>query len=214
MVASISKIVSPAQGVARFERDDTTTPRTIRCTGRRASGPARAPTPWASPVPSIPIPSPPSSKARCRAVCNSEEETRTATFTTGRAATSCYRRQSRSRSSPPWSAAIVSLRRQWGAGSSRDDRAGLAPPRTRAHPEKRSRQKRLAPASSNVLTCCAAGGSGSRPRPASTLKGSSSSTRPGLPPRWCGAAAGLGADFAAGRRCLTGTGRPPPSSAH
>ena len=38
------------------------------------------------------------------------------------------------------------------------------------------------------------------------------STRPGLPPRWRDAAAGLRADIGAGRRCPMGTGRPRPSS--
>ena len=66
----------------------------------------------------------------------------------------------------------------------------------------------------HVLTCCAAGGPGSKPSPLSTLTGSSSSMRPGLPPRWRDAAAGLCAAIAAGRRCPMGTGRPPPSSAH
>ena len=75
-------------------------------------------------------------------------------------------------------------------------------------------KKRRTPASSNDLMCCSAGEPGSKPSPLSTLTGSSSSMRPALPPRWRDAAAGLCADIAAGRRCLTATGRPPPSSAH
>ena len=75
-------------------------------------------------------------------------------------------------------------------------------------------KKTRTPASSNDLMCCAAGGPGSRPSPISTPISSSSSTRPAPPPRWRGAAAGLCADIAAGRRCPMGTGRPPPSSAH
>ena len=54
---------------------------------------------------------------------------------------------------------------------------------------------------------------GSKPSPLSTPISSSSSTRPVPPPRWPGAAAALCADIGAGRRCLTATGRPQPSSA-
>ena len=94
-----------------------------------------------------------------------------------------------------------------GAGLPERRVALLSPPRH--HLQK----KRRTPASSNELTCCDAGAPGSRPSPISTLKGSSSSMRQGLPPRWRDAAAGLCAGIAAGRRCLMGTGRPPPSSA-
>ena len=75
-------------------------------------------------------------------------------------------------------------------------------------------KKTLTPASSSELTCCGDGGPGSKPSPLSTLKGSSSSTRPAPPPRWRDAAAGLRADTVAGHRSRTDTGRPPPSSAH
>ena len=88
-------------------------------------------------------------------------------------------------------------------------RVALLPP-PRHHLQKKPRT----PASSNDLTCCDAGTPGSRPSPLSIPESSSSSTRPAPPPRWRDAAAGLCADIAAGRRCLTGTGRPPPSSAH
>ena len=74
-------------------------------------------------------------------------------------------------------------------------------------------KKPRTPASSNDLMCCSAGEPGSKPSPFSILTGSSSSTRPAPPPRWRDAAAGLCAAIAAGRRCPTGTGRPPPSSA-
>ena len=75
-------------------------------------------------------------------------------------------------------------------------------------------KNRRTPASSNDLTCCAAGGPGSKPSPVSTPISSSSSMRPARRPRWRDAAAGLCADIGAGRRSPMGTGRPPPSSAH
>ncbi len=89
------------------------------------------------------------------------------------------------------------------------------------HVQKKPRM----PASSSAWTCCGAAAPGSRPSPASTPTGWSSSMvrrtvaegrvsrRTGRRPRWPGDAAGLCADSAAARRCRTGTGRPPPSSA-
>ena len=87
-------------------------------------------------------------------------------------------------------------------------RVALLPP-----PRHHLQNKPRTPASSNDLTCCDAGTPGSRPSPLSIPESSSSSTRPAPAPRWRDAAAGLCADIAAGRRCLTGTGRPQPSSA-
>ena len=102
-----------------------------------------------------------------------------------------------------------------GASGGRARAAGLAEhgvallPPPRRHVQKKPRM----PASSSAWTCCNAGGPGSRPSPASTPTGWSSSTRPGRRPRWPGDAAGRRADNAAAPRCRTGTGRPPPSSA-
>ena len=64
--------------------------------------------------------------------------------------------------------------------------------------------------SNSELTSCTADRPGSTPSPIWSPSGWCSLTRPALRPRWPGAMADPCAVSVAGRRCLMGTGRPPP----
>ena len=80
-----------------------------------------------------------------------------------------------------------------------------------ARPARHDLQKKPRTRPSNSeLTSCTAGRPGSTPSPIWSPSGWCSLTRPALRPRWPGAMADPCAVSVAGRRCLMGTGRPPP----